>query len=59
MEYDGFSSQYTIFNADVVGTFTVWQGGLYRLKTSCVNSISRSLDSEELIVALARKPTTP
>ncbi len=44
---------------DVVGNFTVYAGGIYRIKTRSFNSIDNSLFSEELIVALARKPDTP
>ncbi len=44
---------------DVLGSFTVFAGGIYRIKTRSVNSIDYSQFSEELIVALARKPDTP
>lgn len=44
---------------DVLGSFTVFAGGIYRIKTRSVNSIDFSQFSEELIVALARKPDTP
>jgi len=43
----------------VAGSFTIVVGGIYRLKTRATNSIDTSEDSEELIVALAQKPTTP
>lgn len=57
--YDGFASTYTITAAQIVGSHTVTVGGLYRIKTTAENSISVSKDSEELIVALGRKPETP
>jgi hypothetical protein len=42
-----------------VQAHTVAAGGLYRIKTVATNSIGDSLSSEELIVALARKPNQP
>ena len=59
IDYDGSSCTYTINAGDLVGTHTVEVGGLYRIKTKSENSIDLSLFSEELIVALARKPETP
>ena len=58
-DYDGFSSTYQILAGDIAGSHTVSAGGKYRIKTVAENSISYSLDSEELIVALAGKPDTP
>lgn len=50
---------YTISADDLAGSFTITVGGIYRLKTKASNSIDISEDSEELVVALARRPTQP
>ena len=60
--YDGLSQTYTISASDIVGSHTVFVGGLYRIKTKSTNSVDKSEFSEELIVALARpadKPLSP
>lgn len=57
--YDGSASSYVIRAGDVYGLHTIIAGGLYRIKTVAENSIGLSYFSEELIVALARKPEKP
>lgn len=51
--YDGISQNYQINVDDVVGSFTVVTGRIYRIKTVASNSIDTSEDSEELLVGLA------
>ena len=58
-DYDGFCSTYQILDGDSAGSHVVDAGGRYRIKTAAENSIGFSLDSEELIVALAAKSNTP
>ena len=58
-DYDGNSADYTLIANDVFGQNTFSVGGFYRIKTRAFNSIDFSLFSEELIVALARRPSTP
>ena len=43
----------------VIGTFTVFKGGIYRFKTTAENSIGESGFSNEMIAALAALPETP
>lgn len=57
--YDGSASSYVIRAGDVHGLHTIIAGGLYRIKTVAENAIGLSYFSEELIVALARKPEKP
>jgi hypothetical protein len=57
--YEGLDSQFTLHALDVIGTHTVTTGGIYRFKTTAVNIEAESINSEELIVALARLPSQP
>lgn len=53
-DYDGISSTYVFTQGDIVDAFQISTGGFYRIKTTASNEIEVSVDSEELIVALAR-----
>jgi hypothetical protein len=54
--YDGSSPSYDFKLNQVIGTFTVFKGGLYRFKTSASNSIDESGFSNEMIAALGALP---
>ena len=57
--YDGQAATYTISAGDVVGTHTMTLGKIYTIKYVAENSVGLSLDSDQLYVALARKPNKP
>lgn len=52
-DYDGISQTYQFNSGDIVGSFTLVTGRIYRIKTVASNSIDTSEDSEELLVGLA------
>lgn len=58
-DYDGSSPTYDLMVDQMIGTFKVFKGGLYRFKTTASNSIGASGFSNELTVALAGLPETP
>ena len=57
--YNGQNPTYQLIEGQVIGSFKVFVGGLYRFKTIAVNSIGSSGFSNELVVALAALPLTP
>jgi hypothetical protein len=59
MAYDQSALSYTIAAGNVVDTHTVVSGNIYTIKYLAENAVGKSLDSELLYVALARKPDTP
>jgi hypothetical protein len=58
-DYDGSSPTYDLNVDQMIGTFKVFKGGLYRFKTKASNSIGSSAFSNELAAALAALPETP